>query len=164
MGYSLLHMWYHYVTINHYASPTHRCLSFLYHDMPRLKAIFEFSDMLRVLEAAKFDYDHEDQEPNRQRFMKLKCNVITALCNLERDFPESELSIFIHEVLHLPDCIYYWNSVRNFWCFVTERFVGYCKGFIKNRCLYIENLVRSRYIMYTLLTYANTSVTFYIMW
>lgn len=64
------------------------------------------------------------------------------MCKLEGFLPESEWSIFTHCTLHLADMIGYWNNTRNYWCFTCERFVGYCKKFVHNRSLAVENLVR----------------------
>ena len=73
--------------------------------------------------------------------MSIKTNLILALCSIEATFPASELSYFVHEIVHLADFLFRWNNVRNYWCFVCERFVGYVKGFVKNRHLALENLV-----------------------
>jgi hypothetical protein len=73
---------------------------------------------------------------------RLHLQAIEALCLLERDFPETELSIFVHEILHVPEFVYRWNAVRNYWCFASERFVGWMKNFIKNRYLSVENMVQ----------------------
>ena len=65
-----------------------------------------------------------------------------ALFKLERDFPGTELSIGIHELIHVPDFLWRWNSVRNYWCFVVERLVGFMKKFVQNRSLSVENMVK----------------------
>ena len=63
----------------------------------------------------------------------LKLATIRALCQWSRDVPKTAHAIIIHELLHICDMVYRWNNVRNFWCFLTERFVGYIIGFIHNR-------------------------------
>lgn len=88
------------------------------------------------------DDTDEDQALAESRSLHMK--AIEALCLLERDFPLTELSIFVHEILHVPEFIYRWNAVRNYWCFATERFVGWMKKFVKNRHLSVENMVCAR--------------------
>ena len=101
--------------------------------------------MINVLNAildATADYDPnnpDDYALSETRALHLQ--TIEALCLLERDFPLTELSIFVHEILHVPEFIYRWNSVRNYWCFASERFVGWMKNFVKNRSLSMENMV-----------------------
>ena len=99
---------------------------------------------LLVLLDATADYDPDDQaDPTTATCRALRDKVAKALCLLERDFPGTELSIAIHELIHVPDFVFRWNAVRNYWCFVVERMVGYMKTFIKNRSLSVENMVRS---------------------
>jgi len=90
------------------------------------------------------DYESDESGETEQlkRCKAMKKRLIRALCLVERDFPESELSPFLHEVVHLSDFLFRWNNVRNYWCFITERFVGWIKGFVKNRSLVLENMVQ----------------------
>jgi hypothetical protein len=108
-----------------------------------------------ILDAtADFDPDDEnDESVDETRALHLQ--VIEALCLMERDFPLSELSIFVHEILHVPEFVFRWNSVRNFWCFTTERFVGWMKGFVKNRSLSVENMVPESIIVLVFMTYVT---------
>jgi hypothetical protein len=95
---------------------------------------------------ATCDYIPGDEEATAAAKLKtkeLKYELICALCIFERDAPESELSYFLHEIVHLCDFLYRWNNVRNYWCFLVERFVGYVKGFVTNRHLVLESLVSS---------------------
>ena len=106
-----------------------------------------YAAMIAALNAildASSDFDPEEPdsvEAQRTEARGLHMQVIEALCLLERDFPITELSIFVHEILHVPEFVYRWNAVRNYWCFVTERFVGWMKRFVKNRSLSLENMV-----------------------
>ena len=86
-------------------------------------------------------HDAHESATARSRCAEIKLKLVRALCAVEKYLPESELSIFVHEIVHVADFLYRWNNVRNYWCFVTERFVGYVKGFVKNRHLALENLV-----------------------
>jgi hypothetical protein len=104
-------------------------------------------DVLNDLLDAISDFDPEaDEEEARAEMRRLHLKTIEALCILERDFPWTELSIFVHEILHVPEFIYRWNSVRNFWCFAAERFVGWMKRFVHNRSLSVENMVPFLYL------------------
>ena len=111
------------------------------------------TDALNALLDATADYDpDEDDCETSDKTRALHLQVIEALCLLERDFPLSEMSIFVHEILHMPEFVFRWNSVRNYWCFATERFVGWMKGFVKNRALSVENMVPYKYNCYLLST------------
>jgi hypothetical protein len=114
-----------------------------------------YTAMINVLNAileAKADFDPEEDEAEEASHIRaLHLQTIEALCLLERDFPLSELSIFVHEILHVPEFVFRWNSVRNFWCFVCERFVGWMKTFVKNRSLSLENMVPPAHNTFVLL-------------
>jgi hypothetical protein len=98
---------------------------------------------LQLLLDAVADYDPDgDNEAATQTCRTARKAVARALFKLERDFPGTELSIAIHELIHIPDFLYRWNSVRNYWCFVVERLVGFMKKFVQNRSLAVENMVR----------------------
>jgi len=58
---------------------------------------------------------------NRDVIDKLKLQVVEALCKVEAIFPKTELAVMFHILMHVPDCMYRWNSARNFWCFFGER-------------------------------------------
>jgi hypothetical protein len=108
--------------------------------------LVRMTDLLNKLLDATADYDAED--PTCTATIVTKCRqlrkqTVETLCLFERDFPASELSPFIHEILHVSEFIFRWNAVRNYWCFVTERFVGWMKGFVKNRYLSLQNMVHT---------------------
>ena len=90
---------------------------------------------------ADYDLDNADDDTATQTCRIAKKTIARALFKLERDFPCTELSIAIHELIHVPDFLWRWNSVRNYWCFVVERLVGFMKKFVQNRSLSVENLV-----------------------
>lgn len=119
------------------------------------RAYFAMIDILNALLDATADVDTEaDEETAVAEARQLYLKAIEALCLLERDFPLTELSIFVHEILHVPEFIFRWNAVRNYWCFATERFVGWMKKFIKNRYLAVENMVQPQRI-HKMLTYVH---------
>jgi hypothetical protein len=85
---------------------------------------------IRNLQHATCDADDPEAVP---AIRALKLATIRALCLWSKDVPKTAHAIVIHELIHICDMIYRWNNVRNFWCFLTERFVGYIIGFIHNR-------------------------------
>jgi hypothetical protein len=99
--------------------------------------------LLLLLDAvADYDPDNMDDDSATQTCRTARTAVSRALFKLERDFPGTELSIGIHELIHVPDFLWRWNSVRNYWCFVVERLVGFMKKFVQNRSLSVENMVK----------------------
>jgi hypothetical protein len=104
-----------------------------------------FREMIQALQHlldATADYNPEDETDEADHTCRTaRTMVARALFKLERDFPATELSIAIHELIHVPDFLWRWNSVRNYWCFVVERLVGFMKKFVKNRFLAVENMV-----------------------
>ena len=48
--------------------------------------------------------------------------IIELLIVYERGVAKSELPPVIHLLIHVPEAIYRWNSVRNMWCFTNERY------------------------------------------
>ena len=58
---------------------------------------------------------------NREEIDNVKLAVIEALCDMELVLPKTELAIILHILVHVPDCIYRWNAVRNYWSFFGER-------------------------------------------
>jgi hypothetical protein len=100
-------------------------------------------EALQLLLDATADYNPDDMTDHSTNTCRAVRNqVARALTMLERDFPHTELSIAIHELIHMPDFLLRWNAVRNYWCFVVERLVGFMKTFVKNRSLAEANMVR----------------------
>jgi hypothetical protein len=134
-------------------------IPYVYGDMGREQGrnmIYTMVTLLNKLLDATADYDPEDEEANRVNAQKcriLRKESVEALSIMERDGPETELSPFVHEILHVSEFIYRWNSVRNFWCFLTERFVGWMKGFVQNRSLSLPNMVITHICTRTRTTY-----------
>ena len=60
---------------------------------------------------------------NREHIDSVKTAVVEALSRIEACVPRTELAVMFHVLLHVPDAVYRWNSVRNFWCFFSERCV-----------------------------------------
>jgi hypothetical protein len=110
------------------------------------EAFTAITSVLSELMDMTCDYDPDEVVESEQveRCKVMKDKLIRALCLVEKDLPESELSPFLHEVVHMGDFLFRWNNVRNYWCFITERFVGWMKGFVKNRSLVLENMVYTK--------------------
>ena len=133
---------------------------------PHIRGVNSLIDCLRLLLRATSDapsnLEGEADEEEECQIMKQK--VIEHLCIVERYLPGTELCSVLHELIHVPDCVFKWNSVRNFWAFFNERyiydryyifnihrsrsaqnlcdrFVGWIKNFIHSRKLPNENLV-----------------------
>ena len=81
------------------------------------------------------------QSDNRDLIDDLKVKVVEALVKCESILPATEMPVMLHILLHVPDCIYRWNSVRNYWSFFGERMMGYIIRFIHNRDLAAENIM-----------------------
>lgn len=58
---------------------------------------------------------------NREQIDRVKSEVTEALCLMEEVLPATELAVMLHIMLHVPDAVYRWNSVRNYWSFFGER-------------------------------------------
>ena len=80
--------------------------------------------LLRLLDACNkclaYTSDIEDED-NRVMIDTVKLEVIEALCLVEAYMPRTELPVMFHVLLHVPDAIYRWNAVRNYWAFFGER-------------------------------------------
>jgi hypothetical protein len=75
--------------------------------------------LLRLLKEATCDVS----DPlARAALASRKDQVAFLVCEYERYFPRSEVCRVSHIVLHVCDMVSRWNNVRNFWCFLTERY------------------------------------------
>jgi hypothetical protein len=76
-------------------------------------------ELLRLLKGATCDVN----DPQALAALASRKHQVTILvCEYERHFPKSEVCRVSHIVLHLCDMVQRWNNVRNFWCFLTERY------------------------------------------
>ena len=82
-------------------------------------AVESWMDILRKVEQSTADFDHDNAYAE---IAALKMQVAEALTNFESDWPPQSHCIVAHELMHVPDCIYRWNSVRNYWAFHLERY------------------------------------------
>jgi len=72
------------------------------------------SEMATVVSGWKDDNTNDLQE--------LRLQLTEAACKMEAVLPATELSPLFHILIHVPDMIYRWNNIRNFWCFFGERY------------------------------------------
>ena len=63
----------------------------------------------------------EDFARRKALMEQLKLRVVELLRVYEQGAPKSNLPRILHILIHVPDAIYRWNSVRNMWCFFNER-------------------------------------------
>lgn len=92
----------------------------LYPLYPRYEAaLLQLRDACNLIINFESPVDEEDREGATVAELKLK--VVEAMCELASVIPETELAPMLHIILHVPDCIHKWNSVRNFWSFFIER-------------------------------------------
>ena len=109
------------------------------------EAFFGMVDALNAILELTADYNPELNGPDDhlRECQEVQRKVVGALVAFERDFPNSELSPCIHWIIHAAgELVPRWNNVRNYWCFLPERFVGWMKYFVKNRSLALPNMVR----------------------
>lgn len=98
----------------------------LYPDHPgRMEALYRFMEVIRRVALIVSVPDLDEDVDNDPALETLKVDLIDALALCEREFPDTELSVLFHVLIHMPDCIHRWGSARNFWCFWTERYVAF---------------------------------------
>lgn len=112
-----------------YKNILEHAMEYLFKDLlpTRLQQIwFDLTSILKLLLTEVADVEDEDDDGAKEaaqhtRAQMLKLRVTTALCKFEDEFPKSEMSPVFHTLMHVPDSIYKWNSVRNYWAFFNER-------------------------------------------
>jgi hypothetical protein len=82
-------------------------------------AVAKLLELLRLLKAASCDVHDPVAEAG---LGATKEKVTDLVCYFERHFPRTEVSRVTHNMLHVIDMVHRWNNVRNFWCFLTERY------------------------------------------
>ena len=75
-------------------------------------------DLLRKVEVTTADFENEHAY---QEMAALKEEVARGLATCEANYPPQCHCVVAHEVMHVPDAIYRWNCVRNYWAFHLER-------------------------------------------
>ena len=113
-------------------------LAGLFPDNPRKgTAILALVSACNAILNTSSDY----QSDNRDEIDRLKLQVTEALVMCESVLPRTELPVMMHILLHVPDCMYRWNAVRNYWSFFGERAMGWLIRHIHNRDLATENIM-----------------------
>ena len=92
---------------------------------PQVRGVNSLIDCLRLLLQANSDQpeDPNDEVDAEEECRMLKQEVIELLSVVELYLPGTELCSVLHELIHVPDCVFKWNSVRNFWAFFNERYI-----------------------------------------
>jgi hypothetical protein len=72
-------------------------------------------------------------EATKRRVSRFQQEIAVAFVKLEEELPAMFFDISLHVLIHLPQCIFRWNHVRNFWCFASERFIGVIKQYCNSR-------------------------------
>jgi hypothetical protein len=91
-------------------------------------------DVLRIIKSAACDVSDTTARAN---LASIKEKVTLLVCHYERYFPRSEVCRISHIMLHNIDMVGRWNSVRNYWCFITERYPHFPAQHRYNRVLTI---------------------------
>jgi hypothetical protein len=103
------------------------------------QALFGFIAVCRKLLTVTSAVD----EPNACDLTQLKLEVVESLASLAAVLPPTEMPLILHLLVHVPDSIHRWSSVRNYWAFFPERVVGWMIRFVHNRDLAVENIVKA---------------------
>jgi hypothetical protein len=90
-------------------------------DIAKQTILLDLVALFRELMDAVSPYDDEHDELS-DKLDKLKVKTIEVMCRAEVVLPDMCMAILWHALLHIPDFIYRWNSVRNYWCFFGERY------------------------------------------
>jgi hypothetical protein len=80
-----------------------------------------FSDLVQAHSHAEHPDYVPDMAATRSNMLALKEKIAMAMTLFDEHFPASEKTIVFHIILHVPDWIHRWGSVRNGWCFYGER-------------------------------------------
>ena len=122
-------------------------------DPEKTACLLQFKDACNLL----IESTSAEDSVNRETIDDVKLRVIEALCNVERLFPKTELAIIFHIMVHVPDLIFRWNNIRNFWAFFGERCMGWLMRFVHNRRHVVENIVAARTRHQLILTALNST-------
>lgn len=101
------------------------CGDYILHDLfpmypERMGALYSLFAVVReVVNCTSVAGDDDDDD---DKLARLRVQLLEAVCLCEVHLPCTELSVLFHVLIHFPDCIHRWNSIRNFWCFWTERY------------------------------------------
>jgi len=145
------------------------CVEYTFFEVVPRRARDAFFAMVNILNdildlTADYDPGADDDKEYQRECQEVQQRVAKALVLFERDFPRSELTPCIHWIIHAAgELVPRWNNVRNFWCFLSERFVGWMKTFIKNRSLALPNMVPSfEYVNVFVYVHQNVNVFVFI--
>ena len=98
-------------------------LKLVYED-PIAGALQTFLSVLQKLLLTTCNTDDDSSSvdrANRRNTSNLQTEVAMALAVVEQQLPISLLVYIVHSLVHIPQHIYRWNNVRNYWAFFSER-------------------------------------------
>jgi hypothetical protein len=84
-------------------------VEYLFHNIGLPYTQDAFRIMTRVIQAVLVytcDYDPEDPEERKPAYRRMALQVYEALALMERDYPHSELSTYLHELVHIPSAMW----------------------------------------------------------
>ena len=119
---------------------THAALPYILHGIfpQKPRRLSSILALQRAMKALLTQESSADQE-NRGELNRLKEQVLEALCEFESVTPLACRALCFHALTHVPDFIYRWGAVRNFWAFFSERLYS-CMLFVykmySNICMY----------------------------
>lgn len=105
------------------------CFEYIFKDLLSeniAESLFTLSQTIEILLNlhSNIDQEPEDGEPTARAGMELiKLKVIRNLCIVEKRLPLTDQCGHLHDLLHVPDAVFRWNAVRNFWSFFNERYL-----------------------------------------
>lgn len=120
----------------------------------KMDAIYSLLDVCNRILSATSAADMD----NSVDMTQLYNDTVEALVKVEAIIPPTELAVMFHVLLHVPDCIYRWNSARNYWAFFGERCMGYFIRFVHNKDLAAENIMTAYVRLRVILASAPGSI------
>jgi hypothetical protein len=88
---------------------------------PYATAYFKFTGIFRILIDSESNTDQSDEQA-LANCKALQKTIAKSLTSFERAWPSVLFSgPVVHSLIHYPEFIFRWNSVRNYWCYFNER-------------------------------------------
>ena len=88
---------------------------------PYATAYFKFTGIFRILIDSESNTD-QSVEQALANCKALQKTIAKSLTSFERAWPSVLFSgPVVHSLIHYPEFIFRWNSVRNYWCYFNKR-------------------------------------------
>jgi hypothetical protein len=98
----------------------------LYEDEATQQALDKIIEVIQELHTWIANVDDGEtidaREELEREMIARKTRVAEALVLLENTWPHTEQTISLHQLLHVPEQVYEWNHVRNYWAYWSERY------------------------------------------